>query len=170
VLTDVKLTFEGVKTRKYTRSAYRIFFCANLYFSTGVSPEAKPARGASPLARATILMKTSFAFDASLQLSIRQSTTLWARQRVEDLMDVARFQRRLQTRDSFDADRARHPLPARHALHFACCREEVVANTSARQVPADELPAGMQLDKVFGAPATGTADSFLKLWELRYSS
>ena len=25
-----------------------------------------------------------------------------------------------------------------------------------------ELPAGMQMDKVFGAPATGTADAFLE--------
>ena len=26
-----------------------------------------------------------------------------------------------------------------------------------------EVPAGMQLDKVFGAPATGTADAFLEM-------
>ncbi len=43
--------------------------------------------------------------------------------------------------------------------------EEVVANTggASATVPVPtELPAGMQLDKVFGAPATGTADAFLE--------
>lgn len=43
--------------------------------------------------------------------------------------------------------------------------EEIVANAGgeSRTVPVPtELPAGMQMDKVFGAPATGTADSFLE--------
>ena len=43
--------------------------------------------------------------------------------------------------------------------------EEVVANPGGQSnkvaVPT-ELPAGMQMDKVFGAPATGTADEFLE--------
>jgi hypothetical protein len=43
--------------------------------------------------------------------------------------------------------------------------EEVVANVGGESrtvaVPT-ELPAGMQLDKVFGAPATGTPDAFLE--------
>ena len=43
--------------------------------------------------------------------------------------------------------------------------EEVVANLDGHNntvpVPA-ELPAGMQVDKVFGAPPTGTADAFLE--------
>ena len=44
--------------------------------------------------------------------------------------------------------------------------EEVVANVGGESrtvaVPT-ELPAGMQLDKVFGAPATGTPDAFLEM-------
>lgn len=44
--------------------------------------------------------------------------------------------------------------------------EEVVANVGGESrtiaVPT-ELPAGMQLDRVFGAPATGTADAFLEM-------
>jgi Kef-type K+ transport system membrane component KefB len=43
--------------------------------------------------------------------------------------------------------------------------EEIVANTSGSlntvAVPT-ELPAGMQMEKVFGAPATGTVDNFLE--------
>ncbi|MGB7472034.1 MAG: LPXTG cell wall anchor domain-containing protein, partial [Candidatus Acidiferrum sp.] len=43
--------------------------------------------------------------------------------------------------------------------------EEIVANAGgeSKTVPVPtELPAGMQMDKVFGAPATGTADAFLE--------
>jgi hypothetical protein len=44
--------------------------------------------------------------------------------------------------------------------------EEVVSNAGgeSRTVPVPtELPAGMQMEKVFGAPATGTADAFLEM-------
>ena len=44
--------------------------------------------------------------------------------------------------------------------------EEIVANVGgeSRTVPVPtELPAGMQMEKVFGAPATGTADAFLEM-------
>jgi hypothetical protein len=43
--------------------------------------------------------------------------------------------------------------------------EEVVVNPGGQMDTAPvptELPAGMQMDKVFGAPATGTADAFLE--------
>jgi hypothetical protein len=43
--------------------------------------------------------------------------------------------------------------------------EEVVVNSSGQSATApvpSELPAGWQMEKVFGAPATGTADAFLE--------
>jgi len=40
------------------------------------------------------------------------------------------------------------------------CRYRAESNTAA--VPT-QLPAGWQIDKVFGAPATGTADDFLEV-------
>jgi hypothetical protein len=43
--------------------------------------------------------------------------------------------------------------------------EEVVVNAGGQSTTAavpTELPAGWQMEKVFGAPATGTADSFLE--------
>jgi Ca-activated chloride channel family protein len=43
--------------------------------------------------------------------------------------------------------------------------EEVVVNPSGQSGTAavpTELPAGWHMDKVFGAPATGTADAFLE--------
>jgi hypothetical protein len=44
--------------------------------------------------------------------------------------------------------------------------EEIVVNPGGQSDTApvpSELPAGMQMDKVFGAPATGTADAFLEV-------
>ena len=43
--------------------------------------------------------------------------------------------------------------------------EQLVNNTSGQSSTVavrSELPEGMQMDKVFGAPATGTADDFLE--------
>jgi LPXTG-motif cell wall-anchored protein len=44
--------------------------------------------------------------------------------------------------------------------------EELVVNSGgqSKTIPVPtELPAGMQMDKVFGPPATGTADAFLEV-------
>ena len=60
-----------------------------------------------------------------------------------------------------------------HAIHYRLVTrftslvavEEVVVNPAGKSdtVPVPtELPAGWQMDKVFGAPATGTADGFLE--------
>ena len=93
-------------------------------------------------------------------------TVLWARQRVETLMD----QWRQSTEDSRDALRA---TIIAHAIHYRLVTrftslvavEQLVTNTTGKSptvaVPS-ELPEGMQMDKVFGAPATGTIDAFLE--------
>ena len=60
-----------------------------------------------------------------------------------------------------------------HAIHYHLVTrftslvavEEVVVNPSGQSGTAavpGELPAGWHMDKVFGAPATGTADAFLE--------
>jgi hypothetical protein len=109
--------------------------------------------------------EASFAFDASTATFHPGITTLWARQRVEDLMDrwrVSDEDSRAAIRSTLIAHAIRYRLVTRFTSLVAV--EEVVANTSTSAtvpVPA-ELPAGMQVDKVFGAPATGTADAFLE--------
>jgi hypothetical protein len=93
-------------------------------------------------------------------------TTLWARQRVEDLIDHWRLcdeDARAGIRAALIAHAIRYRLVTRFTSLVAV--EEIVANVSGASttVPvAAELPAGMQLEKVFGAPATGTADAFLE--------
>jgi len=51
---------------------------------------------------------------------------------------------------------------AGYTIHFVVAVEQIVANARAIEhgCSADELPSGWQMEKVFGAPATGTADAF----------
>jgi hypothetical protein len=68
-----------------------------------------------------------------------------------------------EIRDSVIAHAIRYRLVTRFTSLVAV--EQVVANIGGQSntvaVPA-ELPSGWQMEKVFGAPATGTADEFLE--------
>jgi Ca-activated chloride channel family protein len=91
---------------------------------------------------------------------------MWARQRVEELMDAWRKSDETN-RNEIKKSIVDHALQYRLVTKFTSlvAVEEVVANPGGQNntVPvATELPAGMQMDKVFGAPATGTADDFLQ--------
>ena len=110
--------------------------------------------------------QTSIVFDSSLGAFHPAITTLWARQRVEDLMDHWRHadeKAQAEIRASIVAHAVRYRLLTRFTSLVAV--EEVVANPggTSETVPVPtELPAGWQMDKVAGAPATGTADQFLE--------
>src|SRR5205807_10334033 len=71
-------------------------------------------------------------------------------------------------RASIRADIIAHAISYRLVTRFTSlvAVEEVVVNPSGQSnktaVPA-ELPDGMQMDKVFGAPATGTVDAFFEM-------
>jgi Ca-activated chloride channel family protein len=167
VLTDVKLSFEGVELAEvYPQRLPDLFLRQPLLIFGRISQGRKgtvhlTARaGGQPY-------EASFAFDASAALFHPGITTLWARQRVEDLMDLWRTSdedARANVRASLIAHAIRYRLVTRFTSLVAV--EEVVANVGGESrtvaVPT-ELPAGMQLDKVFGAPATGTADAFLEM-------
>jgi Ca-activated chloride channel family protein len=110
--------------------------------------------------------EASIAFDASQATFHPGITTLWARQRVEDLMDHWRQsdeKGQSEIRGSVIAHAIRYRLVTRFTSLVAV--EEVVVNAGGQSntVPVPtELPAGWQMEKVFGAPATGTADEFLE--------
>jgi Ca-activated chloride channel family protein len=95
-------------------------------------------------------------------------TTLWARARVEDLLDswrrAAGEEERAQWRDEVVKSAIRYNLVTRFTSLVAV--EERVVNPGGEARTAlvpTELPAGWQMDKVFGAnPAGGTADLFLE--------
>jgi Ca-activated chloride channel homolog len=167
VLTDVRLSFEGVELAEvYPQRLPDLFLRQPLLVFGRISQGRKgtvhlTARaGDQPF-------ETSIPFDASTASFHPGITTLWARQRVEDLMDrwrEADEDARASIRSSLIAHAIRYHLVTRFTSLVAV--EEVVANAGgeSRTVPVpSELPAGMQMDKVFGAPATGTPDAFLEL-------
>jgi Ca-activated chloride channel family protein len=167
VLTDVKLSFEGVELAEvYPQRLPDLFLRQPLLIFGRISQGRKgivhlTARaGDQPY-------EASFAFDASTASFHPGITTLWARQRVEDLMDLWRTSdedARANVRASLIAHAIRYRLVTRFTSLVAV--EEVIANVGGESrtvAVATELSVGMQLDKVFGAPATGTADEFLKM-------
>jgi Ca-activated chloride channel family protein len=166
VLTDVRLSFEGVELAEvYPQRLPDLFLRQPLLVYGRIS------QGRKGVVRLTARagdqpFEASFPFDAATASFHPGITTLWARQRVEDLMDrwrVSEEDAKANVRASLIAHAIRYRLVTRFTSLVAV--EETVANVGGEsrtvEVPT-ELPAGMQLDKVFGAPATGTADAFLE--------
>jgi Ca-activated chloride channel family protein len=166
VLTDVKLTFEGVEVADvYPQRIPDLFLSQPLQIFGRIT---KGTVGKAHLtARAgNKPYETTIAFNVSKAAFHPGITTLWARQRVEDLMDKWRQtddNGKTETRSAIVAHAIRYRLVTRFTSLVAI--EEIVANASGQSntVPVPtELPEGWQMDKVFGAPATGTADAFLE--------
>jgi Ca-activated chloride channel family protein len=166
VLTDVKLSFDGVEVAEvYPERLPDLFQRQPLLIFGRIS---KGHAGKMHLtARAgNDPYETTIAFDTLRATFHPGITTLWARQRVEELIDRWRDSDengQAEIRATVIAHAIRYRLVTRFTSLVAV--EEVVVNpggqSSTAAVPT-ELPAGMQMDKVFGAPATGTADTFLE--------
>jgi Ca-activated chloride channel family protein len=166
VLSDIKLTFEGVEVSNvYPERPPDLFLRQPLliygHITKGhVGKVHLNARANNEAYRQTIAFETS---KASFHPGI---TTLWARQRVEDMMDTWR-QSEENARTEIRNSIIRHAIQYRLVTRFTSlvAVEEVVVNPGGENntVPVPtELPDGMQMDKVFGAPATGTEDDFLQ--------
>lgn len=166
VLTDVKLSFEGVDTADVYPEHLPDLFAAQPLLVYG-----HITRGRTGVVHLTARAgdepyETTIPFNAGQASFHPGITTLWARQRVEDLMD------RWRQADPVAQAQIREDVIA-HAIHYHLVTrftslvavEEVVVNPSGQSAMApvpSELPAGWQMEKVFGAPATGTADAFLE--------
>lgn len=167
VLTDVRLSFDGVELAEvYPQRLPDLFLGQPLLVFGRISQGRKGTVRLTARANDQPF-ETSIPFDASTASFHPGITTLWARQRVEELMDrwrEADEDARASIRTSLIAHAIRYHLVTRFTSLLAV--EEVVANAGgeSRTVPVPtELPAGMELEKVFGAPATGTADAFLEM-------
>jgi Ca-activated chloride channel homolog len=166
VLTDVKLSFEGVEvTGVYPERPPDLFAQQPLLIFGRIS------KGRVGLLHLTARAghdpyETTIAFDTSKAAFHPGITTLWARQRVEELMDhwqEADENEQAEIRAGVIALAIRYRLVTRFTSLVAV--EEIVVNAGGRSATAPvptELPAGWQMEKVFGAPATGTADAFLE--------
>jgi Ca-activated chloride channel family protein len=166
ILTDVKLTFEGVEvTELYPQRAPDLFQRQPLLIFGRIS-KGRVGRVHLTARAGNEPYEATLAFDASRATFHPGITTLWARQRVEELMDHWRESDesgQAQIRASIIAHAIRYRLVTRFTSLVAV--EEIVVNAGGQSntVPVpSELPAGWQMDKVFGAPATGTADAFLE--------
>jgi Ca-activated chloride channel family protein len=166
VLTDVNLSFDGVEvTDVYPHRPPDLFLhqalliYGRIYKGHAGTVHLTARAGSTPY-------ETTIAFDASKATFHPGITTMWARQRVEEMMDQWRGSDesgQKEIRDSVIAHAIRYRLVTRFTSLVAV--EEVVANVGGQSntvaVPT-ELPSGWQMEKVFGAPATGTADEFLE--------
>jgi len=166
VLTDVKVSFEGVEVANMFPEKVPDLFAGQPLVIYGEITQGRVGK----------MHLTGRAgnetYDQTIPVNVEKATfhpgitTLWARQRVEELMDhwrEAEESNKNEIRDSVIAHAIQYNLVTRFTSLVAV--EEVVVNTSGQNttVPVPtELPAGMQMDKVFGAPATGTADEFFE--------
>jgi Ca-activated chloride channel family protein len=170
VLTDVKLQFEGVKVTDIYPKRLPDLFQRQPLLIYGRITSGHAGRVHLKARNGNVPYGSTIGFDIGNADFHPGITTLWARQRVEDLMDDWRHANEAQQkdiRDSIVAHAVRYHLVTKFTSLLAV--EEVVVNPSgqANTVPvATELPAGMNMDAVFGAPATGTADDFLQAFGL----
>ncbi len=166
VLTDVKLSFEGVEVEDvYPGRPPDLFVHQPLLIFGRIAKGRVGKLHLSGRAGNDTYEKT-IAFDTSEAKFHPGITTLWARQRVEQMMDQwrsAEANSQADIRASIIAHAIRYRLVTRFTSLVAV--EEVVVNPAGKSdkvaVPT-ELPAGWKMDKVFGAPATGTTDSFFE--------
>lgn len=166
VLTDVKLSFEGVEVADVYPGSLPDLFQQQPLLIFGRISKGRVGKVHLTARAGNEPYETTIAFDASKATFHPGITTLWARQRVEDLMDRWRESdenQQAEIRANIIAHAIRYRLVTRFTSLVAV--EEVVVNVSGQSntVPVpSELPAGWRMEKVFGAPATGTADAFLE--------
>ncbi len=166
VLTDVKLSFEGVEVAEVYPGSLPDLFQQQPLLIFGRISKGRVGKVHLTARAGNEIYESSIAFDASKATFHPGITTLWARQRVEDLMDHWRESDesgQAEIRASVIAHAIRYRLVTRFTSLVAV--EEIVVNAGgqSKTVPVPtELPAGWQMEKVFGAPATGTADAFLE--------
>jgi Ca-activated chloride channel homolog len=166
VLTDVKLSFEGVQVAEvYPANAPDLFMRQPLLIYGRIA-SGRTGKIHLTAHAGNAPYETTIAFDASKASFHPGITTLWARQRVEELMDQWRGsdeKGQAEVRASVIAHAIRYRLVTRFTSLVAV--EEVVVNATGQSNTAavpTQLPSGWQMEKVFGAPATGTADAFLE--------
>jgi Ca-activated chloride channel homolog len=166
VLTDVNLTFEGVKTAEVYPERLPDLFVGKPLLIFGRITKGRVGKAHLTAREGNELYQTDIAFDASKATFHPGITTLWARQKVEELMDRWRQSDengRAEIRANVIAHAIRYRLVTRFTSLVAVEETVVNAGGQSNTVPVpSELPAGWQMDRVFGAPATGTTDSFFE--------
>jgi Ca-activated chloride channel family protein len=172
VLTDVSLSFEGVQVADVYPERPPDLFLRQPLLIYGRITQGQKGRAILTAHAGNQPYQANFAIDATTATFHPGITVLWARQRVENLMDQWR-QSDESARDGIRAAIIAHAIHYRLVTRFTSlvAVEQLVSNASGQSSTVavrSELPEGMQMDKVFGAPATGTADAFLEALGLAF--
>jgi len=166
VLVDVKLSFEGVEVGEIYPKRLPDLFLGQPLVIYGRILHGRVGKIHVSARAGTEPYEETIAFDASKASFHPGITTLWARQRVEDMMDDWRHadgKEQSKIRASIIAHAIQYRLVTRFTSLIAV--EQIVVNDggqSSRVPVPTELPAGWKMEGVFGTPATGTADAFLE--------
>jgi Ca-activated chloride channel homolog len=168
VLTDLGLEWEGVQVEDVYPSRLPDLFLGRplLVFGRITGGQGGLVRLSGTARDARFSEELPFALESS---SFHPGiTTLWARERIEDLLDSWRQsdgeEARAEWRSRIVADAIRYHIVTRFTSLVAVEQKVVNAGgvVTTAAVPT-EMPAGWRMDKVFGAnPAGGTADLFLE--------
>ncbi|MGA2812864.1 MAG: VWA domain-containing protein, partial [Candidatus Acidiferrum sp.] len=166
VLTDVSLSFEGLEVADVYPERPPDLFLQQPLLIYGRIAQGQKGRAVLSAHAGNQPYQATFAVDAATATFHPGITVLWARQRVENLMDQWR-QSEEGARDAIRAAIIAHAIHHHLVTRFTSlvAVEQLVSNAggqSSTTAVRSELPEGMQMDKVFGAPATGTADAFLE--------
>jgi len=166
VLTDLKLSFDSVEVGEVYPERPPDLFVRQPLLIFGRIVRGRVGKVRLTAQAGNQPYEASITFDASKAAFHLAITTLWARQRAEELMDhwrEANESERAKIRATVIEHAIRYRLVTRFTSLVAV--EEIVSNASGQSrtvaVPT-ELPAGWDMEKVFGPPATGTADAFLE--------
>jgi Ca-activated chloride channel family protein len=168
VLTELKLEWEGVQVEDVYPSRLPDLFMGRplVVFGRITAGQGGVLRLSGTARDAGFSEELPFALESS---SFHPGiTTLWARERIEELLESWRQaggeEQRAEWRSRIVADAIRYNIVTRFTSLVAV--EQKVVNPGGEAATAavpTEMPAGWQMDKVFGAnPAGGTADLFLE--------
>jgi Ca-activated chloride channel family protein len=166
VLTDVKLTFSGVEVKDVYPKNLPDLFLRQPLIVYGHITKGQSGRLHLTARAGDVPYEVTIPFDASKASFHPGITTLWARQRLEDLMDDWRHADeggQKEIRSTILAHALEYRLVTKFTSLVAVEEVPVNAGGQSNTVPvATELPSGWSSEAVFGTPATGTADDFLE--------
>jgi Ca-activated chloride channel family protein len=166
VLTNVNVSFEGVQVVDLYPERPPDLFLRQPLLIYGRITQGQKGRLTLNASAGNQPYQATFAIDAAAATFHPGITVLWARQRVESLMDDWRESDEA-SRESLKANIIAHAIRYRLVTRFTSlvAVEQSVANPTGQSSTVavrSELPEGMHMDKVFGAPATGTTDAFFQ--------
>jgi len=166
VLTDIKITFEGVEVADVYPERTPDLFTGQPLLIYGRLASGRAGTAVLTAREGNERYEVRMPFDTAKAEFHAGITTMWARQRVEDMMDrwrEADQSEQAKIKTNIIAHAIRYWLVTRFTSLVAVEQIVVNAGGAPKTVPVPtEFPQGWKVEGVFGAPATGSADAF---WE-----